>query len=164
MACSISLYSAGESRVEMNLPRFSLSGSVGRPTFGISLIKSFPFTSYQESTNGKSRNQCYKNANWNPFSSGVDYYKLRCNGVCIHFSPFFLSGGNGVLSNAFKASSNLTPLRFGNITGSGRFLCFARFDFDTYSLSAPRNMRGFWFYKAVLQAAKPVPSNCLPIG
>ena len=40
MAASISAYSGGESLVEMNLPRFSLFGSVGRPTFCVSLTKS----------------------------------------------------------------------------------------------------------------------------
>jgi len=38
MADSISAYSGGDSLVEMNLPRFSLSGSIGRPTFPSSLI------------------------------------------------------------------------------------------------------------------------------
>lgn len=47
------------------------------------------------------------------------------------------------------ASSNLTPLRFGNISSAGFVLCFARFGFATISLSAPRNMRGFWFHKAI---------------
>jgi hypothetical protein len=85
-------------------------------------------------------------------------------GVSLIYFGFLVSGGKGVLSNAFKASSNFTPLRFGSITSAGRLLCFARFGFGTISLSAPWNMRDFWFYKAVLQAAKPVPSNYLPIG
>jgi hypothetical protein len=42
IAASISAYSGGESRVEMNFPRFSFFGSIGLPTFGVSLI-SFSF-------------------------------------------------------------------------------------------------------------------------
>jgi hypothetical protein len=38
IACVISWYSTGESRVEMNLPRFSFLGSVGLPTFPVSFI------------------------------------------------------------------------------------------------------------------------------
>jgi hypothetical protein len=38
MACVISAYSGGETRVEINLPRFSLLGSTGLPTFGVSVI------------------------------------------------------------------------------------------------------------------------------
>ena len=38
MACSISAYSGGDNRVEMNLPRFSFLGSAGLPTFGNSLM------------------------------------------------------------------------------------------------------------------------------
>jgi hypothetical protein len=38
IAFSISAYSGGDNRVEMNLPRFSFSGSTGLPTFGVSLI------------------------------------------------------------------------------------------------------------------------------
>jgi hypothetical protein len=71
--------------------------------------------------------------------------------------------GGGVLSNAFKASLNETPLKFGIIVSAGFVLCFARFDLATVSLSAPRNMWGFWFHKAILSAPMPVPSNCLPI-
>jgi len=37
-AAMISSYSGGETRVEMNLPRFSFLGSIGRPTFGVSVI------------------------------------------------------------------------------------------------------------------------------
>ena len=117
MADSISAYSGGESLVEMNLPRFSLFGSAGLPTFGVSLI----------------------------------------------YFGFLASGGGGVLSKAFKASLNETPLRFGSITFAGRFRCFARFGSGTDSLSPPTHMRGFWFYKAILLAAKPAPSNCLLI-
>jgi hypothetical protein len=40
MAASISTYSGRDRLVEMNLPRFSLFGSVGLPAFGVSLIKS----------------------------------------------------------------------------------------------------------------------------
>ena len=36
-AATISSYSGGETRVEMNLPRFSFLGSIGRPTFGVSV-------------------------------------------------------------------------------------------------------------------------------
>jgi hypothetical protein len=43
MAASISAYSGGDSRVEMNLPRFSFLGSIGLPTFGVSLIWIFSF-------------------------------------------------------------------------------------------------------------------------
>ena len=64
--------------------------------------------------------------------------------VCAHF--FFFEVGGGVLSNAFKASLNETPLKFGSIVSPGFVLCFARFDLATVSLSAPRNMRGFWFH------------------
>jgi hypothetical protein len=83
--------------------------------------------------------------------------------TCSHFF-FFASIGTGVCKIARNASSNLTPLRFGSMTGSGCFLCFALFAFGTNSLSPPWNMRGFLFYKAVLQAVKPVPSNHLPVG
>jgi hypothetical protein len=41
-ACVISAYSSGDSRVEMNLPRFSFLGSAGLPTFSVSLIVSCP--------------------------------------------------------------------------------------------------------------------------
>ena len=146
MAASISAYSGGESLVEMNLPRFSLFGSVGRPTLGVSIIKSVLWFGKKRPNQNTDEQNCH-----NRVSN-------------LHFLPFFASGGNGVLSKAFKASLNETPLRFGSITGTGRLLCFARFGFGTISLSAPSNVRGFWFYKAVLQAAKPVPSNCLPIG
>ena len=40
-AAMISSYSGGETRVEMNLPRFSFLGSVGRPTLGVSAISFF---------------------------------------------------------------------------------------------------------------------------
>jgi hypothetical protein len=63
-----------------------------------------------------------------------------------------LASGGGVLSKAFKASLNETPLKFGNIVSAGFLWCFARFDLATISLSAPRNMRGFWFNKAILLA------------
>ena len=82
----------------------------------------------------------------------------------IYFFSFFESGGGGVCSNARSASSNLTPLKLGSISFAGRFLCFARFDSDTDSLSAPRNMRGFWFYQAIKLLVQPIPSNRLPIG
>jgi hypothetical protein len=38
IAASISAYSNGDNRVEINLPRFSFLGSIGLPTFGVSLI------------------------------------------------------------------------------------------------------------------------------
>jgi hypothetical protein len=41
IAASISAYSGGDNRVEMNLPRFSFLGSIGLPTFGVSLINWF---------------------------------------------------------------------------------------------------------------------------
>jgi hypothetical protein len=72
--------------------------------------------------------------------------------------------GGGVLSKAFKASLNETPLKFGSIVSAGFVLCFARFDLATVSLSAPRNMRGFWFHKTIELAIKPIPSNHLAIG
>jgi hypothetical protein len=81
-----------------------------------------------------------------------------------HLIFFFASGGKGVWSNARTASSNLTPLKLGSIFSGGRLMCFSRFDFPTISLSAPRNVRSFLFYKAILQAAKPVPSNRFTIG
>ena len=62
--------------------------------------------------------------------------------------PFFCSGG-GVLSKAFKASLNETPLRFGSIVLASFFFSFARFNFATISLSAPRNMLGFGFNEAI---------------
>jgi hypothetical protein len=40
-AAIISSYSGGDSRVEMNFPRFSLLGSIGLPTGFVSLIWSF---------------------------------------------------------------------------------------------------------------------------
>jgi hypothetical protein len=118
MAASISAYSGGDNRVEMNFPRFSFLGSIGLPTLFGSLIYFFGF----------------------------------------------LSSGGGVCSNARSASSNLTPLKLGNISFGGRLLCFARFDFATDSLSAPRNMRGFRFHQTIKLPVKFVPSNCLPIG
>jgi hypothetical protein len=36
-AAMISSYSGGEIRMEMNLPRFSFLGSVGRPTLGVTV-------------------------------------------------------------------------------------------------------------------------------
>jgi hypothetical protein len=42
MAFSISSYSSGERRVEMNLPRFSFSGSAGLPT-DLGLLTFFAF-------------------------------------------------------------------------------------------------------------------------
>jgi hypothetical protein len=38
MACSISAYSGGDNRVEMNFPRFSFFGSIGLPTLDVSFI------------------------------------------------------------------------------------------------------------------------------
>jgi len=40
IACSMSAYSNGDKRVEMNLPRLSFFGSAGLPTFGVSLMVS----------------------------------------------------------------------------------------------------------------------------
>jgi hypothetical protein len=40
MAASISAYSGGDNRVEMNLPRFAFLGSIGLPTLGVSLMVS----------------------------------------------------------------------------------------------------------------------------
>ncbi|HUA38246.1 MAG TPA: hypothetical protein VMA35_07575 [Candidatus Sulfopaludibacter sp.] len=76
---------------------------------------------------------------------------------------FFLGGG-GVLIKAFKASLNETPLRLGNIVSASFFFSFARFDFATISLSSPRDVRWFWFHKAIQLPQCPVPSNHLPIG
>jgi hypothetical protein len=72
--------------------------------------------------------------------------------------------GGGVLRSARNASSNLTPLKLGSITATDFFFCFGRFDFDTYSLSSPRLMRGFRFHKAIKLASQPIPSNRFPIG
>jgi hypothetical protein len=77
---------------------------------------------------------------------------------------FFRFFGGGVLSNARNPSLKSTPYKLGSITSAGLFLCFARFDFATISLSAPWNVRGFWFHKTVLSAITPIPSTRLPIG
>ena len=83
---------------------------------------------------------------------------------CISKNHFFFLLGGGVLSKAFKASLNETPLRFGIITGSFVFFRFARFDLATISLSAPRHVRGFWFYEMINLFANSVPSNHLLVG
>jgi hypothetical protein len=68
------------------------------------------------------------------------------SGFAHGFLPFL---GTGVCRNAFTASSNLMPLRFGIIVFASFFFSLAGFDFDTDSLSAPWNVRGFWFNKAI---------------
>jgi hypothetical protein len=70
-----------------------------------------------------------------------------------HFFAFFALVGNGVFSNARNPSLKSTPYKLGSITSGGRFVCLARFGLGTDSLSTPRNMRGFWFHKAILLAA-----------
>jgi hypothetical protein len=84
-------------------------------------------------------------------------------GIGVHFLPFFETGG-GVLSKAFKASLNETPLRFGSIVWASFFFSFALFNFATISLSSPRDAPWFWFHKAIQLPQGSIPSYHLPIG
>jgi len=65
-----------------------------------------------------------------------------------------------VLSNARKASSNLTPLRFGMI--ASRF--GLDFFFRTVSLSAPAFTPGIGFYQSVIVSPSTIQSDALTIG
>jgi hypothetical protein len=88
----------------MNLPRFSLFGSVGLPTFPVPVMESI-FIHRAIPPNISS--------NQNHNSSSYANNASACGGNlnCQNEIHVFFDLGGGILSKAFKASLNETPLR-----------------------------------------------------